>query len=344
LVSLVTTVLCGLFPVWRAARSDPRASLGEGARGSSGRGAARFRRTVIGVELALAVLLCVGAGLLLRSFIRLTSVRPGVEAANVLTFRLGIPDGTYPTISGAQAFAARVLERVRALPGVDAAGATNSMPLASTPGDWGFMVEGRPHPANLDVYPGARWIGAHPGYAEAMGMRIIAGRWIGPGDTRNAPGVVVLDQTAARRYWKDGNPVGERIRLGGQADSLPRTVIGVVADVRQNGLDAALRAHMYLPHAQFPSTMPDSTGSSVRGLTVTVRSSRRPGNLAPDIRRALQEADPDVPMALVRTAGEVVRASTATPRFALTMVGAFALLALALAGIGVYSVIAYVVS
>src|SRR5262249_5589600 len=152
LVSLVTTVLCGLFPVWRAARSDPRASLGEGARGSSGRGAARFRRTVIGVELALAVLLCVGAGLLLRSFIRLTSVRPGFEAANVLTFRLGIPDGTYPTISGAQAFAARVLERVRALPGVDAAGATNSMPLASTPGDWGFMVEGRPHPANLDVY------------------------------------------------------------------------------------------------------------------------------------------------------------------------------------------------
>ena len=343
LASVVTTLLCGLMPVWRAARSDPHPGLSEGARGATGRGAARFRRTVIAVELAAAVLLCVGAGLLLRSFVRLTSVEPGFEKAGVLTFRLSVPQASYQTDAAAQALVAGVLERLRALPGVTAVGGTSGLPLGSVPGDWSFGIEGH-LPVPPEPTPAADWMVATPGYAEAMGIRLVAGRWLTASDARGTPGVVVINQATARAYWPDRSPIGERIRLGGRADTLPRAVVGVVADVHQNSLDAAPRNQMYLPHAQFPATLPDSVSGAARGMSVAIRTTRRPTDLIPEVRAVLREANPDIPLAVVRTLDDVVRASTATPRFALAMVGAFALLALAIAGVGVYGVVAYVVA
>ncbi len=156
LASLVTTLLCGLMPIWRAARSQPQPWLGEGARGAGSRGAARFRRAVIGTELALAVLLCVGAGLLLRSFVKLLTVDPGFEAAGVLTFRLSAPQPSYRSSSAVTALLDGVMERLRASPGVVAVGATNYLPLGSEPGDWGFQIVGRRalNPDDYDVPPG----------------------------------------------------------------------------------------------------------------------------------------------------------------------------------------------
>ena len=344
LVCIATTMLCGILPVWRAARRDPQLALGEGARGSAARAFTGFRRPIIAVELAVAMLLCVGAGLLLRSFVRLTSVRPGFDAANVLTFRLSAPQASYPTDARAQLFVAQVLDRIRALPGVSAVGATNVLPLTPPPGDWTFQVEGRPLPTPGEQEPVADWLVATPGYPEAMGMRLVAGRWFTTSDVRGTTGVVVINQTTAHDYWPNTSPLGARIRLGGMADSLYRTVIGVVVDVRQSTLDALPRGQMYLPHAQFPATLPDSLSGVARGMTVAIRSTRPPASLTPDVRQALRDIDPNVPMAAVRTVDDVVRASTATPRFALAMVGAFALLALAIAGVGVYGVVAYLVA
>jgi predicted permease len=280
----------------------------------------------------------------LRSFVRLTSVRPGFEASNVLTFRLSATQSSYPTDARAQLFFADVLDRIRALPGVTAVGATSVLPLTPPPGDWSFMIEGHPVPAPGEPGPVADWLVATPGYPEAMGMRLVAGRWFTATDVRGTPGVVVINQTTAHNYWPNASPIGARIRLGGMADSLYRSVIGVVADVRQNTLDAEPRAQMYLPHAQFPATLPDSVSGIARGLTVAIRSARPPASLTPEVRRVLRDADPNVPMAQVRTVDDVMRASTATPRFALAMVGAFALLALAIAGVGVYGVVAYLVA
>jgi putative ABC transport system permease protein len=341
---VMTTLLCGVLPVWRAARSDPQPLLGEGARGSGGHAAARFRRTVIAVEVGVAVLLTVGAGLLLRSFVRLTSVQPGFEAANVLTFRLSAPVASYATDAAVGQFVADVLGRVRALPGVASAGATSNLPLASVPGDWNFAIEGRPVPGPREPGPVADWLVATPGYPESMGMRLVAGRWITASDILRTPHVVVINQSTAQKYWPSANPIGARIRLGGRADTLARTVVGVVSDVSQSSLDATPRPQMYLPHAQFPGTMPDTATGAVRGLTVTIRTTRRATDLVPELRRALHDADANVPLAGVRTLDDVVRASTATPRFALAMVGAFAFLALVIAGVGVYGVVAYVVA
>ncbi len=342
--SIATTMLCAVLPVWRAARRDPHQGLGEGTRGTAAKTFTGFRRPIIAVELAVAVLLCVGAGLLLRSFVRLMSVRPGFESTNVLTFRLSATQAAYPTNARAQLFVADVLERIRALPEVTAAGATNILPLTPPPGDWTFFIEGRPAPSPRGPFPVADWLIATPGYADAMGMRMVAGRWFTTTDVRGTAGAVVINQTTARTYWPDASPIGARLRLGGMADSLYRTVIGVVADVRQNTLDAEPRAQLYLPHAQFPATPPDSVNGVARGMTVTIRSTRSPASLTPDVRRVLRDADPNVPMAQVRTVDDVVRASTATPRFALAMVGAFALLALTIAGVGVYGVVAYLVA
>lgn len=344
LACLMTTVLCGVLPVWRAARRDPKPALGEGARGTAGRGFAHFRRSVIATELGVAVLLCVGAGLLLRSFVRLTSVPLGFAPGGVLTFRLSVPSASYPTTVAGRRFVAAVLDRMRGVPGVAAAGATSDLPLSDAPGDWGFLIEGRPLPVGHEPVPTADWMVATPGYAEAMGLRLAAGRWFDAGDAQGASGVVAINQATSDKYWHGAKPIGARFRLGGMADSLPRTVIGVVADVHQNSLDAEPRPQMYLPHAQFPATVPDSVDGAIRSMTVTLRSVRRPADLIGEVRQAVHELDPNMPLAQVRTLDDVVRASTATSRFALAMVGAFALLALAIAGVGVYGVIAYVVA
>jgi predicted permease len=341
---VVTALLCGLWPVWRAGTADPAPWLGEGARGSVGRGAARFRRAVIALELGLAVLLTVGAGLLMRGFARLASFERGFASGGVLTFRLSAPAASYRSSSAVIDLVTGVLAEARALPGVEAAGATNMLPLAQAPGDWGFQILGRPSDGPDGGFVAADWMIATPGYAGALRIPVVRGRWLDDRDGRGAPGVVVINEATARTHWPAGNALGAQIRLGGGADTMARTVVGIVADVRQNSLDQAPRTQMYLPHAQFPSAPPDSAGAAYRGMSVAVRTTRAPEALIPDVRRIVRRTDPNIPLAVVRTMDDVVAASTATPRFALALVAAFAVLALLIAGVGVYGVVAYVVA
>ncbi|MDP3773878.1 MAG: ABC transporter permease [Gemmatimonadales bacterium] len=343
LLSLVTGVVFGLVPAWQMARVDVQPQLREGARSvTASRGGRRFRRALIGAEVALAVVLVTGAGLLVRSFVRLSSVPPGFEPRGVLTMRLSLPAATYPTRTAVRGFYDRFLERLRALPGVDVVGAVAGLPLATVRGDWGIEVEGYQR-ANPQQGLQADWQVASPDYFRALGIPLKRGRFLIDGDREGVAGVILINEAMARQYWEGRNPVGGRMRLNTDADSLWRTVVGVVGDVHHRGLTEAPRPEMYLPHAQFFATAADSVVPA-RAMTLTLRVRGQPEALTVPVRRALAETDPGLAVSDVRTLEDVVSRAIAAPRFTTTLLGVFAVLALALAAVGIYGVVAFVVA
>ncbi len=340
-VSIVAGVLFGLVPALRLGRANLHRHLDDAGRGSSGAGAMwgrgqRTRQLLIVMELALSVVLLVGAGLLIRSFTRVQQVPPGFNPSQTLTLELTMTGRKYGDAAAVLETYTALWTRLSALPGVTATGGITSLPLSQMMA-WGpIVVEGRtPPPGQGFINVDQRVAGGN--YFAAMGIPLLRGRPFTDADTRGNPRVVLVDAHMARELWPGEDAVGKRIRIGGM-DANPNaswmTVVGVVGDIKQDALDAGSRMAMYLPHTQSPS----------RGLNVVIRSAADPTALAKDVALAIHAIDPDLPLYNVRTMESRVAESLARRRFATSLLTMFALLALGLAALGIYGVIAYVVS
>jgi putative ABC transport system permease protein len=336
-ISLLTGIAFGLAPAIQLSSSSLVGNLKEGSRGSSGgRRQHRFRSTLVASEVALSLMLMTGAGLLLRSFWNLLHVNPGFNFHNVLVTSLWMPapndpkSGPYFSQSARTAFVHEVLRRARSLPGVDVAalGGANSIPLIG----WNtapLRLEGRPG----DETPIAQTANVSPDFFRALEIPLVRGRSFTESDDK-APGVVVVDETAARRFWPNADPLNKRVKFPQNADAPWRTVVGVVGDIKTQGLDTATVPHIYLPVYQ----------QSGFAMTVFLKTSSNPGNLGEALRREIQTVDRDLPVFGIQTMEHVLASSIAQRRFALEMVGAFAMVALLLAAIGIYGVTAFAVS
>jgi predicted permease len=337
--SVAAGIIFGLAPAWGASRLDLSAALKEGGWGAAASGSLwgrgnRLRRALVAGELALSVVLLIGAGLLVRSFARLLEVPPGFNASSVMTMGITMSGRQYASGQVVRKTYRRLWERLDRIPGVTASGATNALPLSQM-FDWGpITIEGRVPP------PGENFINADERivawkYFEAMRIPLKAGRLFTEHDTADAARVAVIDERMAREYWPNGDAVGHRFRLGGAGSTNPWvTVVGVVGRVKQYSLDADDRIALYLPHEQF----------TARAMNLTIRGAGDAGALAAAIRGELRVIDPELPAYQARTMEDRVWASLARRRFALGLLAGFAVLALALAAVGVYGVMAYLVS
>jgi predicted permease len=303
----------------------------------------RVRRTLVVAEVALAMVLVVGAGLLIKSFAHLMGIDAGVRPERVLTMELSLPTAKYQQ-SRSRAFFEQLRARAAALPGVTAAGFVRELPFANEIGDWSFRVVGGAGARPDEAFGSADWQVATPGYFEAMGISLRSGRYLSDADRAGSLPVVVISEKTARTYWPNENAVGRQIRLGGTGpgpDTLVRTVVGVVADVRHKGLDAETKTQMYLPHAQFPST--DAT-FPINRMSLVLRGRGDPLALAPAVRREIRALDPEVPVSRVRSMEQVLSASASVRELNVMLLSVFAGVALTLAAVGIYGVMAYTVT
>ncbi|HET7216829.1 MAG TPA: ABC transporter permease [Vicinamibacterales bacterium] len=338
-VALLTSVLFGLAPALRARRVDLTDSLKDGGQSSSSSGARqRFRSALVVVEMALAVVLLVGAGLMLRSIWALQRVPIGFDPAGVLTMRVALPAASYASPEQVVVFYQKLMDRVRALPGVRAAGAVRALPLGSTMGDFGLRVEGYVPPPGTNAK--GDWQIVTDGYLEAMGERVVTGRSFSAADTSDTQLVALVNEELVRRYLAGRDPIGARLRIGGGDNRPWITVVGVVADVKHNDIRGAVKEKFYIPHTQWHK----SIGNPIRAMSLVIKASTDPRGLTSAVRQEIRALDPSIPVADVRTMSDVVGATMSSPRFTGLLLAAFAAIALVLSAIGIYGVLSYLVS
>jgi putative ABC transport system permease protein len=334
-ISILTGLLFGLVPAWRSSHTDLNTTLKEAAgRSESAGGSHRIRSFLLAGEVALAVLLSVSAGLLLRSFLRVTEVNPGVRTANILTMNLSLPEVKYDTPLKRATFYKNLIERVDTLPGVRSAGAVVFLPLRVSILSFriwvnGFTIEGRP-PVPQDKQPLADYRPATPGYFNTMGIALRQGRPFDQHDDQDAKLVVLVNEAMVRRHFPHENPLGQRIVMG-----KPMEIVGVVADAKLYGLDAPVEPAVYVPHAQH-------SGDS--SMAVVVRTEGDPTAVAAAVRREILKLDPEQPISNVRTMDQVLADSLMLRRVSMLLLTVFASLALTLATVGIYGLTAYSVS
>ena len=331
----------GALPALQVSRSGVAEVLGETARGAVG-GRGRMRRVLVSAQVAVAVVLLAGAGLLAKSFARVRSMPAGFDSGSVLTLRLSAPESRYRDRDQVTAFFSRLLEEVRAMPGVRSAGAGSGLPLAVGSGDWSFDVEGRP-PAGTKHHGAADWYVVTPGYFESLRVSLVRGRLPGERDGASAPAAILINESAARQFFPGEDPVGKRVILSrSRGFEQPwREIVGIVGDVRHRGLDRPARAEMYIPHAQFLHFVP---GAQARGLSLVVRTDTPPLALAGAVRAAVRRLDPEVPVSQLASMDTVVAGSLADRRRDVALIGGFALLSACLAAVGLYGLVATTVS
>jgi predicted permease len=339
LLSVVSGVLFGLAPALRASRLDLNSILKDASRGSAGSSAVwghgnNLRRLLVVCELALSVVLLIGAGLLIRSFSRLQNVQPGFNPQNVLTFDLTFTGPKYTDKQLILNTYRQLWECLERLPGVNASGGITSLPLSQAFAWTPITVEGRiPLPGEQFLNADERIVGGR--YFEAMGIPLRGGRFFNEQDDIRKPRVVLVDEYMAKQLWPGQDPIGKRIHiLELKSDDPWQTVVGVVGRVKQDSLDSDPRIAFYLSHTQFPS----------RAMTVALHSSSDPAGLVSSVRKELRTLDPDLPMYYVRTMRQHVDESLARRRSSMLLLGVFAGVALVLATIGIYGANAYLVS
>ncbi len=338
LISLATGLLFGLVPLLQSSRASANASLKESGR-TIAVGQSRFRSCLIIGQVAFALVLLIGAGLMAKSFWILSQVSPGFQIEHVLTARLSLPPqylNGYKFGTGAHrrisAFQRALLEHVRNIPGVQSAAFSAYLPLTGASNSWAFDIEGRPaKPAG--VYDITNYRPVSAGYFQTIGIPVQRGRGFDPADNEDGPLVVIVNNAMARTFWNHRNPVGQRVRFG---ESKWRTVVGVVGDVHHEALATKPEPEMYVPYAQVPNVEARPT--------IVLRTSVEPSSLASALRKTVSEVDPNVPLDQIQTMKRIVSASVGQSRFRTAVLLLFAFLALFIASIGLYGVMSYLVS
>jgi len=332
IVSVTTGILFGLVPALASSKPELTEVLKEGGRSSTtGVRRNRLRNCLIVVETALALVLLVGAGLLMKSFARLQSVPPGFNSHNVLTAELSLPVLKYPRGKPVSNFYAEAERRIKNIPGVQHAAFTVVLPLSGSNTDSSFMIEGQ-DPKQSGTFPDEEIRGTTPDYFRVLETPLLRGRFFTEADTADAPQVMMVNEAFAKKYFPNEDALGKRIS---RDDQNPKwaTIVGVVGNFKHRGLDVEAKPEFYLPHTQGPD----------RDMILAVRSSQDARSLTATIRNELRNIDPDIALSNVRTLDQVVADSIAPRRLSVLLLGVFSVIALLLASVGMYGVISYLV-
>jgi putative ABC transport system permease protein len=333
-VSLSTGIIFGLVPALQSSKTDLHETLKEGGRTGVAHTRRWLRGSLVVFEVTSAIVLLIGAGLLIKSLWHVQKVNPGFDPYNLLLMQVSLPNTKYKEPAQIDGFYQRMQQEIAALPGVKSAGISSSIPLSGMNSSGSFTIEGRTVPPGQMAPWGSRWA-AGATYFQTMNIPLIRGRYFDDRDVADSPGVAIIDETMARKFWSNEDPLGKRITFeGGRNNPRWREIVGIVGHVKQTGLDGESPVQYYFPHRQRSSS----------NVFLVVRTTTKPESLTSAVRGVIQSMDKELPVFRVMTMERMVENSTSQRRFSTILMGVFALVALVLASVGLYGVMSYTVA